>query len=271
MLLSKHPGWFKDGEREQLLDPYVDEAGTTYFGRNRVPTEEKEKAVLEHFNRVAPRYDFMNTVLSFGIHYAWKRTAVRMLDIQPDDQILDVCGGTGDLAVYCAQRLGAEGNVYLYDINHEMMRYGMRRYENRALSDRLHYTRGDAEVISFPDDTFDIAMVGFGIRNLTHLKRGFREMYRVLKPGGKLMCLEFSKPVNPLFRQLYDFYSFHIMPIIGRILAGSSRSYACLSETIRMFATAEQLKTILEEIGFQEVTFTRLTNGIAVIHLGRKP
>lgn len=271
MLFWKNPGWFGDRERKRMLDPYVDQAGTAWFGLKQVRTSEKKNAVLDHFNRVAPRYDFMNTVLSFGIHHAWKRTAVRMLRLRPGDRILDVCGGTGDLAVLCARRIGPEGRVFLYDINRAMMQSGIGRPENQALRGQIHYIQGDAEIISFPDGRFDAAMVGFGIRNLTHLKKGFSEMFRVLRPGGKMMCLEFSKPVNPVFRSLYDFYSFSLMPAIGSLLAGSGKSYACLSETIRMFATPEELQTILEEIGFREVLFRRLTNGIAAVHIGRKP
>jgi demethylmenaquinone methyltransferase/2-methoxy-6-polyprenyl-1,4-benzoquinol methylase len=161
--------------------------------------------------------------------------------------------------------------VFLYDINRAMMETGRRRPANRARSERIHYIQGDAERIACNDEQFDAVMVGFGIRNLTHLEKGFREMYRVLKPGGKLLCLEFSKPVNPLFRRLYDFYSFHIMPFVGGVLVGSRQSYACLSETIRMFASPEELSAILKAIGFESVFYKYLTNGIAVVHLGRKP
>ncbi|MFO7837998.1 MAG: bifunctional demethylmenaquinone methyltransferase/2-methoxy-6-polyprenyl-1,4-benzoquinol methylase UbiE [Desulfosalsimonadaceae bacterium] len=265
------PGWFGHGDRVKMLDDHIERSGRTYFGLRELGREEKQKAVLEHFNRVAPRYDFMNSLLSFGIHYAWKRKAVRLLDVRPDSCVLDVCGGTGDLAVFAARRLGPAGNVFLYDRNHSMMEAGRSRPENRLYEERIHCVQGDAERLSFAADCFDAAMVGFGIRNLTHLKQGLQEMYRVLKPGGSLMCLEFSKPVNPLFRALYDGYSFYIMPLLGKFLAGSGRSYSCLSESIRMFATAEELKAILESTGFASVSYTRLTNGIAAIHCGRKP
>ncbi|MDZ7833497.1 MAG: bifunctional demethylmenaquinone methyltransferase/2-methoxy-6-polyprenyl-1,4-benzoquinol methylase UbiE [Desulfobacterales bacterium] len=271
MKLFNIPGWFDRSGREKMFDEYVEASGTARFGFREMSREEKEKAVLEHFNRVAPKYDFMNTLLSFGIHYAWKRTAIRMLDLKPGDQVLDVCGGTGDLAVFAARRIGAAGNVFIYDMNRAMMEAGRDRPRNESLARHLHYIQGDAEQIAFSEDLFDAATVGFGIRNLTHLKKGFSEMYRVLKPGGKIMCLEFSKPVNPVFRTLYDWYSFHVMPLLGTLLAGSSQSYSCLSETIRMFASADELKEILEAIGFTNVAYKRLTNGIAAIHLGRKP
>ncbi|MFP4159713.1 MAG: bifunctional demethylmenaquinone methyltransferase/2-methoxy-6-polyprenyl-1,4-benzoquinol methylase UbiE [Desulfobacterales bacterium] len=269
MRLSRPPGWFERRVRRKVADP--GESGFTYFGFRRLPAEQKKKAVLEHFTRVAARYDFMNTVLSFGIHYAWKRRAVAMMNLKPGDTVLDVCGGTGDLAVYAAGRVGKNGRVFVFDMNHEMMRAGLARPQNRKYKDRIFCARGDAECLALPDSSFDAAMVGFGIRNLTSIKRGLAEMYRVLKPGGRVMCLEFSKPVNPVFRQVYDLYSFYAMPLAGRILAGSARSYSCLSETIRMFATAEELADMFTEAGFENVSFKRLTNGIAAIHTGQKP
>ena len=267
----KPPAWLDKDERRKMFDAHVDSSGTAYFGFRPHRTAEKVKTVLSHFNRVAPKYDFMNSVLSFGIHYAWKRTAIRMLQLKPGDQILDVCGGTGDLAVMSVPHIGTGGHVFIYDINRAMMTTGRDRPENQENRTRIHYIEGDAEQIACRENRFDAALVGFGIRNLTHLEKGFREMYRVLKPGGKIMCLEFSKPTNPVFRWLYDFYSFNIMPFAGSILAGSRQSYACLSQTIRMFATPDELKALLEDIGFEAVSYKRLTNGIAVIHLGRKP
>ena len=267
----KPPAWLDKNERKKMFDAHVDSSGTAYFGFKPHRAAEKAKTVLSHFNRVAPKYDFMNTVLSFGIHYAWKRTAIRLLDLKPGDQLLDVCGGTGDLAVMAATHLGDGGHVFIYDINRAMMVTGRDRPENQGNRTCIHYIEGDAEQIACRENRFNAAIVGFGIRNLTHLEKGFQEMYRVLKPGGKVMCLEFSKPTNSLFRWLYDFYSFNIMPFAGSVLAGSRQSYACLSQTIRMFASPDELKEILEGIGFEAVSYKRLTNGIAVIHLGHKP
>jgi demethylmenaquinone methyltransferase/2-methoxy-6-polyprenyl-1,4-benzoquinol methylase len=161
--------------------------------------------------------------------------------------------------------------VVVYDINWAMLTTGRPKAGSRKLADRMAWVQGDAERISFPDNTFDAAMVGFGIRNVTHLEQAFREMVRVLKPGGKLLCLEFSRPTNPLFRQLYDFYSFSVMPALGQLLAGSAQSYACLPETIRMFPLPEELAQRLREIGCDQVVYRYLTNGIAVVHLGIKP
>jgi demethylmenaquinone methyltransferase/2-methoxy-6-polyprenyl-1,4-benzoquinol methylase len=265
------PAWLDKNERQKMFDAHVDASGTAYFGFNKQRATEKVRTVLAHFNRVAPKYDFMNSVLSFGIHHAWKRSAIRMLDLKPGDQLLDVCGGTGDLAVLSAARVKDSGHIFIYDINRAMMTTGRDRPENQDNRTRIHYIEGDAEQIACRENRFDAAIVGFGIRNLTHLEKGFQEMYRVLKPGGKVMCLEFSKPTNPIFRWLYDFYSFNIMPFAGSLLAGSRQSYACLSQTIRMFASPGELKEILESIGFEAVSYKRLTNGIAVIHLGHKP
>lgn len=267
----KPPAWLGKNERKKMFDAYVNSSDTAYFGFKPHRAAEKAKSVLSHFNRVAPKYDFMNSVLSFGIHHAWKRTAIRMLQLKPGDRLLDVCGGTGDLAVMSAGHIGDAGRVFIYDINRAMMTTGRNRPENQENRRRIHYIEGDAEQIACRENLFDAAIVGFGIRNLTRLEKGFQEMYRVLKPGGKVMCLEFSKPTNPLFRWLYDVYSFNIMPFAGSVLAGSKQSYACLSQTIRMFASPDELKEILERIGFESVSYKRLTNGIAVIHLGHKP
>lgn len=243
---------------------------TADFGYLKVPENEKVTWVRRHFNAVACKYDFMNTLLSFGIHHLWKRISINRMDPQPGDRIIDVCGGTADLALLAAKCIGPPGRIVLYDINRAMMDAGRPKVSSSLYAGRIEYVQGDAEIISFADASFDGAMVGFGIRNLTHMEAGFREMHRVLKPGGKLMCLEFSKPVTPWFRMLYDFYSFYIMPALGLALAGSRHAYTYLPESIRLFPGPEGLKTLLEEIGFTRVTYRRLTDGIAVVHTGVK-
>ena len=150
------------------------------------------------------------------------------------------------------------------------MQVGRAKQNRSALRNRIECIQGDAESISFPDDTFDAAMVGFGIRNLTHMDLGFNEMHRVLKPGGKIMCLEFSKPTAPLFRWLYDIYSFYVMPLLGQVLVGSRQAYLLLPESIRMFPLPEEVSAVLRDIGFHNVTYRRLTNGIAVVHVAEK-
>ncbi len=231
---------------------------------------EMEKSVRRHFDSVARHYDFMNTLLSLGIHHQWKRTAIRTLGLKPGDRVLDVCGGTGDLALLASARVGASGQLVLYDINRAMMLEGRAKLRGSPRGDRIRFVQGDAEKISFPDRSFDAAMVGFGIRNVADMEAGFREMHRVLRPGGKMMCLEFSKPSAPLFRWLYDWYSLHIMPWLGEIITGSRPAYDHLTDSIRKFPLPDDLSAMLKTIGFPRVTFRKLTNGVAVIHLAEK-
>jgi demethylmenaquinone methyltransferase/2-methoxy-6-polyprenyl-1,4-benzoquinol methylase len=270
MPLWQNPRWFDAGKRREQLDDYVDATGKASFGIRRYAAGEKYMAVRRHFNRVAPKYDFMNSLLSMGIQHVWKRQAVRMLHIRPGERVLDVCGGTGDLSILAARRTGPTGRVVIYDINYAMIQAGRHKIDPYTALGHIAYTQGDAEHISFPDNTFDVAMVGFGIRNVTHLKRGFKEMCRVLKPGGRMLCLEFSRPANPLFRALYDFYSFNIMPLLGALIVGSAESYACLPETIRMFPLPHELAAMLESSGFEQVRHRSMTDGIAVAHVGVK-
>jgi demethylmenaquinone methyltransferase/2-methoxy-6-polyprenyl-1,4-benzoquinol methylase len=243
---------------------------TTHFGYRLVLEKEKVNWVRDHFDTVAQKYDLMNTLMSFGIHYLWKRTTVSLLGLTPGDLVLDVCGGTGDLSILALKRLNGSGKVVLCDINRKMMESGRHKATHRSIRERILYLQGDAENLSFQSDRFDAAMVGFGIRNLTHMEEGFKEMYRVLKPGGRFICLEFSNPTNPLFRRLYDFYSFRIMPFLGLIFTGSRQAYTYLPESIRLFPSPEALARILEGIGFRQVSYRPLTNGIAFVHWGIK-
>jgi demethylmenaquinone methyltransferase / 2-methoxy-6-polyprenyl-1,4-benzoquinol methylase len=270
MMLKEKEMWLDDEKRKSQLDKATNEAETAFFGFQQVPRERKADRVLQHFNSVAQHYDFMNSLLSFGIHHLWKRTAVRMLNLNPGDRVLDVCGGTGDLAILAAGDTGSDGRVIVYDINRAMMQAGLHKVTRKDIEDRIRYVQGNAESISFPDRHFEAAMVGFGIRNVTNMKQGFEEMYRVLKPGGKMMCLEFSKPTFLPFRWLYDIYSFYIMPFLGELIAGSRKAYTHLPESIRMFPLPDELSELLKEIGFSQITYKKLTNGIAVIHLAVK-
>ena len=270
MDLWKNPRWFDEGKRKEQLDDFIEDSGTARFGIRTYNESEKYKAVMRHFNRVAPKYDFMNSLLSMGIQHVWKRAAIRMLNIRAGEKVLDVCGGTGDLSILAARRTGRNGQVVIYDINRAMIQAGRHKIDPYPELGHISYVQGNAEEITFPDATFDVAMVGFGIRNVTHLKRGFGEMHRVLKPGGRILCLEFSRPVNPLFRALYDFYSFNIMPLLGELIAGSAESYACLPETIRMFPLPDELSDIFAKIGFEKLRYRSMTNGISVAHVGIK-
>jgi demethylmenaquinone methyltransferase/2-methoxy-6-polyprenyl-1,4-benzoquinol methylase len=263
-------GWNNQEKSEDSPKRLSEPQRTVPFGFQQIPETEKEGRTLRHFNTVANKYDFMNTLLSFGIHYLWKRTAVAMMDLKSGDKVIDICGGTGDLAVLADRYVDGSGKVIIYDINRKMMQAGrtgrIRPYKNK----RIEFVQGNAESIAFPNEIFDAAMVGFGIRNLTHMDAGFTEMHRVLKTGGKMMCLEFSKPTAPVFRQLYDFYSFYVMPLLGEMFVGSREAYTLLPESIRMFPMPEELTALLEKIGFRKVTHRKLTNGIAVVHVAEK-
>jgi demethylmenaquinone methyltransferase / 2-methoxy-6-polyprenyl-1,4-benzoquinol methylase len=269
-VLSNKNLWGSEQDRQYHYDERIRHEKKANYGYLKVPEDEKTQWVLRHFNSVAGQYDFMNTLLSFGIHYLWKRTAIGRLRLGPGDRVLDVCGGTGDLAILAKRAVGTSGEVTVYDINRAMIDAGRFKKTNAALRKQIHYVQGNAEHIAFPAEHFDAVMVGFGIRNVTHMEQGFGEMLRVLKPGGRMMVLEFSKPSNPLFCRLYDFYSFTIMPLVGQLLAGTRQAYTHLPESIRMFPLPDELKTILERIGYSDVSWQRLTDGIAVIHTGKK-
>jgi len=256
--------------RQEPLEQAISGPGLTDFGYLKVPEQEKVRWVRRHFNTVAEKYDFMNSLLSFGTHHIWKRIAVGMMKLREGDHVIDVCGGTADLALLAAKDIGPSGRVTLYDINWAMMVTGIPKVAGSPFAGQIRYVQGDAEKISFADESFNGAMVGFGIRNLTHMEQGFREMHRVLKPGGKLMCLEFSEPHTPWFRWLYDFYSFYMMPCIGKLVGGSQQAYTYLPESIRLFPGPDEFKAILEDIGFRQVSYRRLTDGIAAVHVGTK-
>ncbi len=269
-MLKQKETWLDDDARKDQLQESKNRVKPTYFGYERVPRDQKANRVIQHFNSVARHYDFMNSLLSFGIHHLWKRTAVRMMDPASGDLVLDVCGGTADLALLAARNIGPGGGVIVYDINRAMMQAGHHKVSRQDIAHRIGYVQGNAETISFPDRHFDAAMVGFGIRNVTDMQKGFEEMYRVLKPGGKMMCLEFSKPTFAPFRWLYDMYSFYVMPFLGELIAGSRKAYTHLPESIRMFPLPDDLSNLLTKIGFSQVSYRSLTNGIAVIHLAVK-
>jgi demethylmenaquinone methyltransferase/2-methoxy-6-polyprenyl-1,4-benzoquinol methylase len=260
-----------DALKDRETEDRRSEGPLTHFGYRLVPEGEKVKWVYRHFDTVARKYDFMNTLLSFGIHLLWKRDAVRMLDLKPGDFVLDVCGGTADLSILAARRVAPTGTVVLYDMNWNMMQEGRPKVQRASVHRSVRYVQGDAESLSFEEGTFDAAMAGFGIRNLTHPEAGIGEIFRVLKPRGKFMCLEFSTPVWSWFRRLYDFYSFRIMPLVGATLGGSKQAYTYLPESIRLFALPDELSEAMARAGFVGVRYRRFTNGIAAVHMGTRP
>ncbi|OPY75437.1 MAG: Ubiquinone/menaquinone biosynthesis C-methyltransferase UbiE [Syntrophorhabdus sp. PtaU1.Bin153] len=240
------------------------------FGYQEVTPEEKDRLVREHFDSIAGKYDIMNSFLSLGFHHLWKRKAIRTLAPEPGWLILDACGGTGDLAVLAADRIGKTGSIIICDINFAMMEAGKPKILRSPVAGRIAFVQGDAEGFAFRNDSFDAVTVGFGIRNFTRLEKGLREIYRVLKPKGRFLCLEFSRPTSRFFNALYDLYSFVWMPLAGQIFAGTRKAYTYLPESIRVFPSPDRLIRILEEIGFSRVIHKRLTNGIASIYLARK-
>jgi demethylmenaquinone methyltransferase/2-methoxy-6-polyprenyl-1,4-benzoquinol methylase len=257
--------WYTREKRLEQLEKHVSVTQTAKFGFTAYAESDKRHRVNRHFDTIATQYDFMNTILSGGIHYAWKRRAVETLMIKPGEKILDVCGGTGDIACLSAARTGEKGMSVVYDINRKMIEQGRRKSIKG-----VRFVQGDAECISFPDEAFDAVSIGFGIRNVTHLETGFKEIFRVLKKGGTMCCLEFSKPDNSFFRYLYDLYSFRIMPLIGGLITGSKEAYTAFPESIRAFPLPGELRLILKDIGFKDIRIKKLTNGIAVIHSARK-
>jgi demethylmenaquinone methyltransferase/2-methoxy-6-polyprenyl-1,4-benzoquinol methylase len=262
--------WMERTRRLEQLDECVRREGRAHFGFEELSEADKADRVRRHFDAVARKYDLMNTLLSFGAHYLWKHRGIRLLDLKPGDRVLDVSGGTGDLSVLSHRAVGQAGQVVLYDINRAMITAGRQKRTHAAARRRIVYVQGDAEKIAFQDNIFDAVMIGFAVRNITHMKQAFREMVRVLRPGGVFLCLEFSRPVWHWFRRLYDIYSFSVMPVLGNVIAGNRKAYACLPETIRLFLLPDELSEIFREVGLSSVRYRSLTNGIAVAHTALK-
>jgi len=239
----------------------------THFGYQTVEDAEKALRVRGVFDSVAPKYDLMNDVLSLGMHRAWKAYAVALADVQPGDKVLDVAGGTGDLALAFAARVGAGGRVVLTDINEAMLRTGRDRMLDSGHA--LSTAACDAEHLPFATGSFDLASVAFGLRNMTHKEAALAEMARVLRPGGRLLVLEFSTPVAPL-RKAYDLYSFRLMPWLGKVVAGDADSYRYLAESIRMHPDQATLKAMMKAAGFGHVDVHNLAGGIVALHMGVK-
>ena len=239
----------------------------THFGYQTVEDAEKAQRVRGVFDSVAPKYDLMNDVLSFGLHRAWKSYAVALADVQPGDRVLDVAGGTGDLAMAFAARVGDSGRVVLTDINEAMLRAGRDRLLDSGLA--MSTAACDAEHLPFATGSFDLVSVAFGLRNMTHKEAALAEMARVLRPGGRLLVLEFSSPAAPL-RKVYDLYSFRLMPWLGKVVAGDADSYRYLAESIRMHPDQATLKAMMKGAGFGHVDIHNLAGGIVALHMGVK-
>lgn len=240
---------------------------TTDFGFQQVPEPEKARRVAGVFDSVASKYDLMNDVMSFGLHRLWKAFTVRQANVRPGMKVLDIASGTGDLALAFAREAGPTGEVWLTDINGAMLAEGRNRMLDAGLL--LPVAQCDAEQLPFPDHRFDVVSVAFGLRNMTHKDRALAEMRRVLRPGGKLLVLEFSRIWRPL-APLYDAYSFNVLPWLGRRIAGDAESYRYLAESIRVHPSQQELATMMEQAGFERVQWFNLSAGICALHIGVK-
>ena len=247
----------------------VDKA-TTHFGYKDVPIDEKVGKVREVFDSVAPSYDLMNDLMSMGVHRLWKRFTVEIAAIRPGHLVLDLAGGTGDLAALFAQRVGPKGKVVLADINEAMLRVGRDRMIDKGHINNITYNLANAESLPYASNQFDRVCIGFGLRNVTDKDAALRSMFDVLKPGGRLLILEFSKPTNPILDKIYDVYSFKLLPKIGELIAKDGESYKYLAESIRMHPDQETLKGMMEEAGFERCQVNNLTGGIVAVHTGYK-
>ncbi|SFV68203.1 Ubiquinone/menaquinone biosynthesis methyltransferase UbiE [hydrothermal vent metagenome] len=243
---------------------------TTHFGFKEVQTEEKQSLVRGVFDSVASKYDLMNDVLSFGLHRIWKKQTINLSGVKAGDSILDIAGGTGDLALKFKEKVGKNGKVILADINASMLNEGRKKLLDVAGETQIKFVQTNAECLSFPDNSFDIVSIAFGLRNVTDKDRAIAEMYRVLKPGGRLLVLEFSKTQNQLLEKGYDFYSFNIMPKLGQIFANDSESYQYLAESIRKHPNQETLKQMMFDVGFSFCTYHNFLQGVVALHKGIK-
>ncbi|WP_427501277.1 bifunctional demethylmenaquinone methyltransferase/2-methoxy-6-polyprenyl-1,4-benzoquinol methylase UbiE [Methylomonas sp. MED-D] len=243
---------------------------TTHFGFKQVPVSEKVAMVRGVFDSVANNYDLMNDLMSFGIHRIWKRVAVQLANVREGDKILDLAGGTGDLTMLYEKRVGAKGQVVLADINAEMLRNGRERLVNKGLAGNIRYAQVNAECLPFAENTFDCVTIGFGLRNVTDKDAALRSMYRVLKPGGRVIVLEFSHPTDPITEKVYDFYSFNLLPKIGAVVAKDEESYRYLAESIRMHPKQDELKQMMENAGLERCEYFNMTQGIVAVHRGYK-
>ena len=247
----------------------IDNSKKTSFGFRQVNEKDKAEMVGDVFDSVANNYDLMNDLMSFGIHRLWKKITVETAGLREDFKILDLAGGTGDMVKLMRSKISNQGSIILSDINWSMLNEGRNRLIDEGVED-VQMAQIDAQQLPFKENTFDLITIAFGLRNVTNKKTALESILSSLKPGGKLIILEFSKPTNEFFRELYDLFSFEVIPKIGELVAQSEDSYRYLAESIRMHPTQEELKMLMESAGFSNCNFDNLTNGIVAIHSGKK-
>lgn len=248
----------------------MDNENTTHFGFKNVPLADKAGMVRGVFDSVADKYDLMNDLMSFGIHRIWKRLAIALSHVRDGDRVLDLAGGTGDLTRLYHQRVGHTGEVVLADINAAMLRNGRDRLVDRGVVANIRFAQMNAERLPFEDGSFDCVSMAFGLRNVTNKEAALGSILKVLKPGGRVIILEFSHPRGKLFRKSYDFYSFKMLPLLGKMIADDPESYRYLAESIRKHPTQEKLKEMMETSGFERCDYFNLTQGVVAIHRGYK-
>ena len=243
---------------------------TTHFGYQEVPVDEKVKRVAGVFDSVASKYDLMNDMMSMGIHRLWKKFTLELSGVRKGNKVLDIAGGTGDLTMQFSRLVGEEGEVILADINASMLKVGRDRLLDKGYGGNIRFVQANAEALPFPDNHFDVITIAFGLRNVTDKDKALKDMARILKPGGRLLVLEFSKPTNPLMSKAYDLYSFTALPLMGKLLAGDSDSYRYLAESIRMHPDQETLKEMMINAGLSDVEYHNMTSGVVALHRGFK-
>jgi len=243
---------------------------TTHFGYRTVAKDEQADMVADVFHSVAAKYDLMNDLMSFGIHRIWKRFTIDSSGVRRGQRVLDLAGGTGDLTAKFSRLVGETGEVVLADINSSMLKVGRDKLRNKGIIGNVNYVQANAEALPFPDNYFDCITIAFGLRNVTEKEKALASMFRVLKPGGRLLVLEFSKPQFEPLSKAYDAYSFHILPRIGEMVAKDAGSFRYLAESIRMHPDQETLKQMMNDVGFENTTYHNLTGGIVALHRGFK-